>query len=111
ATVQRIKPWSLIDDSSAGNPLLRRAIALRYLADGIAVHTDDIVITAGALEALNLCLSVVTKPGDAVIVESPTFYAALQSLERSNLHAVEVATHPREGIDLEALERAIQRHH
>lgn len=110
ATVQRIKPWSLIDDSNAGNPLLRRAIALRYLADGIAVHTDDIVITAGALEALNLCLSVVTKPGDAVIVESPTFYAALQSLERSNLHAVEVATHPREGIDLEALERAIQRH-
>jgi len=110
ATVQRIRPWSLIDDSSAGNPLLRRAIALRYLADGMTVHTDDIVITAGALEALNLCLSVVTRPGDVVIVESPTFYAALQSLERSNLHAVEVATHPREGIDLAALEHAIQRH-
>ena len=51
-----------------------------------------------------------TQPGDAVIVESPTFYAALQSLERNHLHAIEVATHPREGIDLQALEAAILRH-
>nr|WP_244169039.1 aminotransferase class I/II-fold pyridoxal phosphate-dependent enzyme [Achromobacter insolitus] len=45
-----------------------------------------------------------------MIVESPTFYAALQSLERNHLHAIEVATHPREGIDLQALRQAILRH-
>ncbi|HEY4075106.1 MAG TPA: PLP-dependent aminotransferase family protein [Herbaspirillum sp.] len=110
ATVQRLDPWTSVDDLSPGNAKLRRAIALRYLADGLQVHTDDIVITNGALEALNLCLGAVTKPGDAVVVESPTFYAALQSLERNGLHAIEVATHPREGIDLEALERALRRH-
>ena len=85
-----------------------RAIALRYLADGLTVPVDDIIITNGALDALNL--SSAARPGDAVIVESPTFYAALQSLERNQLHAIEVATHPREGIDLDALAQAIVRH-
>jgi len=90
--------------------MLRRQIALRYLADGLQVHTDQIVVTNGALEALNLCLSAVARPGDSVVVESPTFYAALQALERMGLQAVEVPTHPREGIDLAALENALNRH-
>ena len=110
ATVQRLDPWGSIDDLSPGDAALRRAIALRYLADGLSVPVDDIIITNGALDALNLSLAAVTQPGDAVIVESPTFYAALQSLERNHLHAIEVATHPREGIDLQALEAAILRH-
>ena len=93
----KLDPWGSIDDLSPGDAALRRAIALRYLADGLTVPVDDIIITNGALDALNLCLSAVTRPGDAVIVESPTFYAALQSLERNQLHAIEVATHPREG--------------
>ena len=95
STVQKLDPWGSIDDLSPGDAALRRAIALRYLADGLTVPVDDIIITNGALDALNLCLSAVTRPGDAVIVESPTFYAALQSLERNQLHAIEVATHPR----------------
>ncbi len=56
-----------------GNPDLRRQIALRYLADGLQVPGEEIVITHGALEALNLCLSAVTRPGDAVVVEAPRF--------------------------------------
>lgn len=111
ASAQRLDPWSSIDDLSPGDAALRRAIALRYLADGMSVPVDDIIITNGALDALNLSLAAVTEPGDAVIVESPTFYAALQSLERNHLHAIEVATHPREGIDLQALEAAIVQHH
>jgi DNA-binding transcriptional MocR family regulator len=103
-------PWSAIDDVTPGNADLRRQIALRYLNEGLHVHTDEIIITNGALEALNLCLSAVTRPGDAVIIESPTFYPALQSLERLGLEAIEVQTHPREGIDLNALEGALTRH-
>lgn len=110
SAMQKVDPWSSVDDLTPGNPNLRRQIALRYLADGMHVHPDEIVITNGALDALNLCLSAVTRPGDAVLVESPTFYAALQSLERTGLHAIEVPTHPREGIDLEALTRALERH-
>lgn len=110
ASVQRMDPWSTVDDMTPGNASLRRQIALRYLADGLQVHTDDIVITNGALEALNLCLMAATRPGDAVIIESPTFYGALQALERVGLRAVEVPTHPREGIDLAALESALIKH-
>lgn len=110
SSVQQLDPWSSVDDLTPGNPQLRRQIALRYLTDGMHVQPDDIIITNGALDALNLCLMAVTRPGDAVLVESPTFYAALQSLERNGLHAIEVPTHPREGIDLAALARALDRH-
>ena len=109
-SVQAMDPWGTVDDLTPGSAALRRQIALRYLADGLHVHTDEIVITKGALEALNLCLQAVTRPGDSVIVESPTFYAALQALERIGLQAIEVPTHPRDGIDLDALGAALERH-
>ncbi|HEY0661186.1 MAG TPA: PLP-dependent aminotransferase family protein, partial [Lysobacter sp.] len=105
-----LDPWSTVDDLTPGNAALRRQIALRYLIDGMEAGVDEIVITNGALEALNLCIATVTEPGDAVLVESPCFYATLQSLERNGLRAIEVPTHPREGIDLAALEVAIMRH-
>ncbi|GAA4330134.1 PLP-dependent aminotransferase family protein [Pigmentiphaga soli] len=110
ATVPRMDPWSAVDELSPGNARLRRQIALRYLGDGLHVHADEIVVTNGALEALNLCLAAVARPGDAVVVESPAFYAALQSIERNGMTAIPVQTHPRDGIDLEALERAVARH-
>lgn len=110
SSVQHMDPWSTVDDLTPGNANLRRQIALRYLTDGMNIHTDEIVITNGALDALNLCLLAVTRPGDAVIIESPTFYGALQALERIGLQAIEVPTHPREGIDLAALATALQRH-
>ncbi|HJW45369.1 MAG TPA: PLP-dependent aminotransferase family protein [Lysobacter sp.] len=106
----QLDPWSTADDLTPGSLALRRQIALRYLIDGVQVGVDEIVVTNGALEALNLCLSAGCMPGDTVIVESPCFYACLQSLERLGLHALEVATDPRDGIDLEALEAAMVRH-
>ncbi len=110
ASMRHIDPWSTVADLSPGNAELRRQIALRYQLDGVHVAPDDIVITNGALEALNLCLQAVARPGDTVLVESPSFYAALQALERIGLKAVEVATHPREGIDLGALAAALEQH-
>ncbi|AXK72135.1 PLP-dependent aminotransferase family protein [Lysobacter sp. TY2-98] len=103
-------PWSTVDELTPGSLQLRRQIALRYLLDGVQVSPDDIIVTNGAMEALNLCLSAVCRPGDAVVVESPCFYVCLQALERLGLHAIEVATDPREGIDLAALETALVRH-
>ena len=110
SSARTLDPWSTVDDLTPGNEALRRQIALRYLADGLHVRTEELIITNGALEALNLCLEAVTRPGDAVLIESPSFYASLQALERIGLEAVEVPTHPREGMELDALERAIARH-
>jgi alcohol dehydrogenase class IV len=52
------------------------------------------------MHAIHLCLRAVANPGDAVAIESPCFYGLLQALETMGMRAVEVATHPREGIDL-----------
>jgi DNA-binding transcriptional MocR family regulator len=106
ATAQR----TALDDLTPGHSGLRRQIARRYLADGMPLAMDDLVITNGALEALNLCLAAVTRPGGAVVVESPCFYGALQALERLGLQAIEVPTHPRDGVDLQALEAALLQH-
>lgn len=108
--MRRLDPWRTVEDLAPGSELLRRQIALRYLASGHGVDADEIVITNGAMEALNLCLEAVTQPGDVVAVESPSFYGALQALERRGLRAVEVATHPRHGVDLDALAAVLQRH-
>ena len=110
ASVQVMDPWSSVENLSPGDANLRRQIALRYMIDGLHVAADEIVITNGALEALNLCLMAVTRPGDTVLIESPTFYAALQSIERIGLKAIEIPSHPRDGIDLNAMELALQRH-
>ena len=110
SSVQSMDPWANIDTLSTGDANLRRQIALRYMIDGLHVGADEIIVTNGALDALNLCLMAVTRPGDTVLIESPTFYAALQAIERIGLHAIEVPSHPKDGIDLDAMERAIQRH-
>lgn len=110
SSLAKMDPWSTVADLFQGNEELRRQIALRYLVGGLQVPADDIVITNGALEALNLCLLAVTRPGDSVIVESPTFYGALQSLEQMGLQAIEVPAHPRDGLDLRALAIALERY-
>ncbi|EDR7889731.1 PLP-dependent aminotransferase family protein, partial [Salmonella enterica subsp. enterica] len=99
---------SVIENLPPGNAELRYAIARRYAQQGITVSPDEIVITAGALEALNLSLQAVTAPGDWVVVENPCFYGALQALERLRLKALSIPTDVKEGIDLMALEQALQ---
>lgn len=110
SSVQAMDPWRSVEDISPGDAELRRQIALRYMIDGVKVPADEIIVTNGALEGLNLCLQAVTQPGDTVLIGSPTFYAALQSIERNGLKAVDVPCHPRDGIDLTAMERALKQH-
>ncbi len=73
------------------------------------VDPEEIVITVGATEAINLRLQAVAKPGDTVAVESPTYYAMLHATERLGMRAIEVPTHPAEGIDVDALARIVAR--
>jgi DNA-binding transcriptional MocR family regulator len=101
--MRRLKPAQITSALTAGDPALRQALRRRYALQGVPLAEDELVVTNGAMEALNLCLQAVTRPGDVVVVESPTFYAALQALERLNLKAVEVATDPQTGVDLVAL--------
>ena len=96
-----------VDNLPPGNYALRKIIAKRYALQGMRIAPEEIVITAGAMESLNLSLQSVTRPGDWVIVENPAFYGALQALERLQLKALAIAAHPRTGMDLGALEKAL----
>lgn len=110
AAARQFEPLSTLTDLPPGNTELRRQIALRYLTQGAVVSPDEILITSGAMEGLNLCLQAVTRPGDLIAVESPTFYAGLQASERLGLRVIEIPTHPRQGVDLDALDTALERH-
>jgi len=109
AAARRLDPWSSVYDLPPGNAQLRRWIARRYRLGGCAIDPDQIVVTNGALEAINLCLQATTRPGDTVAVESPTFYATLQAIERLRLRAIEIPTHSRTGLDVPALARVLRR--
>jgi DNA-binding transcriptional MocR family regulator len=110
SSARQLDPWSTVESLPPGSAELRRQIAKRYLRLGMSIGIEQIVITAGALEALNLALQCVTRPGDTIAIESPTFYGCLQAAERLGLHVVEIPMHPVEGLDIEALKSAIAKH-
>lgn len=110
SAARKFDPLSTVTDLPPGNEELRRQLALRYLAQGASVLPQEIVITSGAMEGLNLCLQAVTRPGDLIAIESPTFYAGLQASERLGLKVIEIPSHPREGVSLTALEDALRHH-
>ena len=93
-----------------GAPELRRQIARRGTDIGMTVAASDVVVTSGAMEALNLAIRAVAKPGDVVAVESPTYFGILQVLESLGMRVLEVPAHPQRGIDLDRLEQGIRAH-
>lgn len=107
--MRHMKPAQITGALMAGDWALREALRHRHQQLGMPVPLDEVVITHGAMEALNLCLQAVTRPGDVVVVESPTFYAALQAIERLNLRVMPVATDPVHGVDLDALAQVLAR--
>jgi len=89
---------------------LRRQIARRSLDMGCNFSARDVTITSGALEALNLSLLAVARPGDVIALESPTYFAILESAASLGMKVIEIPTHPQTGMDLGELERAIRKH-
>ena len=75
---------------------------------GCNLNPGQLVLTNGCTEAVSLCLRAVCQPGDAVAIESPICFDHLQCLESLGLRALEIPTHPRDGISLDALQFAIQ---
>jgi DNA-binding transcriptional MocR family regulator len=94
-------------DAPPGSAALRRSIAQRGGDAGYSVTADDIVITSGAKEAVYLSIKAVTKAGDTVAIESPAYYALLEVLSSLELRALEISSHPRHGINLDHLDRAL----
>ncbi len=96
-------------EDSAGYAPLRQQISRLMRDAGVRCKADDIIITNGALEALRLALKAVTRVGDSVAIESPTYFGILQVIESLGLKVLELPTHAATGIDPDALATALQR--
>jgi DNA-binding transcriptional MocR family regulator len=96
-------------EHAQGNPELRKQIAKLAFNWGGKIKPDEIVVTSGCLEAITLCLRAVTKPGDTVAVETPTYFGIYQAIESLGLKVVEIATDSATGVDLACLEKAIKK--
>jgi DNA-binding transcriptional MocR family regulator len=88
---------------------LREAVAARIAAaEGVQVSPDDVYITAGNSQALDLLLTVFTAQGDLVLAESPTYNLALGTMRD---HPVEIAAvrHDSRGLDVDDLRALLER--
>ena len=93
-----------------GVPELSRQIrnrAIGYIGD---IDEEEIIVTNGCMEAIDLCLRSVAGPGDTIVVESPSFVCYLQLIEDLNLMVLEAPTDPDQGIDLESLFKMVEQH-
>ncbi len=109
AVVRRAGRKALDYDPPPGCLALRRQLARRAPDWGGSLGPDDFFITGGAMEAIFLALRAVTRAGDTVALESPTYFGILQAVENLGLKALEIPTHPRDGLDLDALAAALAR--
>jgi DNA-binding transcriptional MocR family regulator len=97
-------------DPLPGVASLRAHIARRATRYGCATRAEDVIVTVGAIEAIDLCLRAVARPGDTIAVESPTYFGVLALLAELGLNAVEIPASSRDGMDLDALAAALERH-
>ncbi|HEY5015196.1 MAG TPA: aminotransferase class I/II-fold pyridoxal phosphate-dependent enzyme, partial [Streptosporangiaceae bacterium] len=66
-----------------GVPRLREAIAARFAARGVPTDASQILITNGALHALDLLLRLLAASGDRVLTELPTYSGAIDAIRAS----------------------------
>ncbi|AUS87369.1 PLP-dependent aminotransferase family protein [Lysinibacillus capsici] len=94
--------------STQGYAPLREYIAAKYQrVHGLDVHADDVFITTGSQQALELIGKVLINKGDGIIIEEPGYLGAIQAftLTEPTFHGV---TLENDGLNLEELERALQ---
>jgi DNA-binding transcriptional MocR family regulator len=76
--------------SALGLPELRDAVAARLTERGLPTAADEVLITSGAQHALHLVLSLLTAPGDRVLVDAPTYPRTLSAVRMARARAVGV---------------------
>ena len=69
------------------------------------ISEDDIVTTAGVMNAISFGLMALTQKGDTIAVESPVYFGILQLAKSLGLNVIELPTHPVTGIESDALKK------
>lgn len=87
---------------------LRRAVAEAYVREGLATGPQQIVVTAGAQNGLGILLRAFARPGEAVVIDHPTYPHAIEAIVRAGLRPVPVAL-TTAGWDIDGLIGTIRR--
>ncbi|MEV7420206.1 PLP-dependent aminotransferase family protein [Streptomyces sp. NPDC089919] len=90
-----------------GIPALREAVAERFTRRGLPTRPEQILITAGAQQALVLALGLLCGAGDRVMTENPTYANALDAIRHARLRPASIAVSD-EGWDLDIAESTLR---
>ena len=110
-TVMRRDGMAALDyGESNGYAPLRSTIAHVLASQGLQARPENILITAGSQQALSLVSQVLLKPGDTILVESPTYGGAFELFRALNFTIVGIPM-DKHGMQVENLEKLLQQHH
>ena len=107
--IRRSPDGNINYENVQGNISLRKQIAKQAFGWGGNITEEDVVTTQGCIEALAFCLRAVTKPGDTVAIESPTYFGIFNIMLSLDLKVLEIPVHPDTGADIEYLKSAIDK--
>jgi GntR family transcriptional regulator / MocR family aminotransferase len=93
-----------------GHAPLRETITHILASQGLQTRSENVLITAGSQQALSLVSQLLLKPGDVIMVESPTYSGALDLFRALGFKVVGVPV-DRHGMQVEMLEKLLQQHH
>jgi DNA-binding transcriptional MocR family regulator len=99
-------PTALQYSSGQGEPLLREQICEVMALEGISAHPDDVVVTVGSQQAVDLVTRIFCDPGDVVLCEAPSYVGALGVFRSFQCDVAHVAM-DEQGLVPEALHEAV----
>ena len=103
------RPGTVLQYSTTeGDPALRSAVAGRLTGGGLPTEPNDLLVTGGSQQGLSLIATALLEPGDVVLVENPTYLAALQCFGFAGARVVPVPTDA-DGVIPEALAELVVR--
>ncbi len=108
--MRRDKIAALEYGERTGYAPLRQGIAQILASQGLQTHPENILITAGSQQAIFLVAQVLLKPGDIILVEDPTYSAALDLFRALGFQIVGIPMDG-QGMQVEKLEKLLQQHH
>jgi GntR family transcriptional regulator/MocR family aminotransferase len=109
-TLREDGPHSLVYGPTAGHQPLREWIAARMREEGSPVDPEDVLVTHGAQQAIDLVFHTFLERGDAIVIEEPTYTGALSVLASIGARVVGVQV-DEQGMRPESLAVALERHH
>ncbi|MCE5191548.1 MAG: PLP-dependent aminotransferase family protein [Actinomycetia bacterium] len=94
--------------SSEGRVQLRAIIVELMAENGVRLKAEDLIVTAGAQQALDLLAKIFIDPGDTIITEGPTYLGALQAFSAYQPNVVCIPMDD-DGMRVDALEAELKR--